>query len=110
MVNNHSYTLDRVFSALSDPTRRAILDRLKQGSCTAGELAKPFAISLPAISKHLRVLEHAGLISRTREGRTQLCAFDIHTLREAARWLEHYRHFWDHNLDALEQFLVKKKL
>ena len=109
MVNNHSHTLDSVFSALSDPTRRAILERVRQGTCTAGELAKPFDISLPAISRHLRVLEHAGLISRTREGRTQLCTFDIHTLREAARWLERYRRFWDHNLDALEEYLVKKK-
>jgi DNA-binding transcriptional ArsR family regulator len=97
--------LDATFAALADPTRRAILDRLGQRSCTVTELAKPFPISLPAISKHLRVLERAGLISRRREGRRHMCQLKAEPMRRASEWLERYRAFWEARLDALEAHL-----
>src|SRR4051812_29013244 len=94
-------TLDMVFAALSDRTRRAILERLSTGSATVTELAEPFAMSLPAISKHLHVLENAGLINRSKEGRIHHMSLSAERLREAARWLEHYRRFWNENFDSL---------
>jgi DNA-binding transcriptional ArsR family regulator len=105
MVNQTSLNLDATFAALSDPTRRAILDRLGQHPYTVSQLAEPFPISLPAISKHLRVLERAGLISREREGRTQVCRLRAEPMRRAAEWLERYRAFWEARLDALEAHL-----
>ena len=104
MVTN-SRQLDSVFGALSDATRRAILEELADGERTVGELAEPFEISRPAISKHLRVLERAGLVQRTPEGRISRCTLDAAPLREAADWVEHYRDFWEERLDALSRYL-----
>ena len=96
--------LDATFQALSDPTRRAILARLSEGDATVGELAAPFDISRPAISKHLRVLEGAGLVDRMREGRTSRCALDARPMREAADWVATYREFWEARLAALASY------
>ena len=96
-----SSRLDATFHALADPTRRAILARLADGKATVGELAAPFDISRPAVSKHLRVLERAGLVDRTREGRTTRCALDARPMSEAADWVETYRAFWEVQLGAL---------
>ena len=96
--------LDSVFSALADPTRRAILARLASGETTVMDLAAPFAMSQPAISKHLKVLEHAGLVSRRREAQKRPCRLEGRPLAEASGWLETYREFWEKsylNLDAL---------
>jgi len=101
--------LDSIFGALSDATRRAILEELASGERTVGELAKPFEISRPAISKHLRVLEKAGLVQRTPEGRISRCALDARPLREAADWVGHYRAFWEGRLDALARYLETPK-
>jgi DNA-binding transcriptional ArsR family regulator len=108
MVTNSRH-LDSVFGALSDATRRAILAELAHGERTVGELAEPFEISRPAISKHLRVLERAGLVQRTPEGRISRCALDAAPLREAADWVEHYRDFWEERLDALARYLETPK-
>jgi DNA-binding transcriptional ArsR family regulator len=97
--------LSVVFAALADPTRRAILARLAEGEATVNRLAEPFDLSLPAISKHLKVLERAGLISRGREAQWRPCRLEASSLRPAADWVEHYRHFWDVNLDRLEAHL-----
>ncbi|MDH3739727.1 MAG: metalloregulator ArsR/SmtB family transcription factor [Alphaproteobacteria bacterium] len=103
MVNYSS--LDRTFAALADPTRRAILSRLALGEANVGELAEPFSISLPAISKHLRVLEDAGLLVRRKEGRTHHCQLRADPLGDAADWIEEARRFWGDRLDALAEFL-----
>ena len=97
--------LDRTFAALSDPTRRAILTRLAEGEATVNEVAAPFAISLPAISKHLKVLEHAGLITRARNAQWRPCRLKAAPLEDAADWLEHYRRFWEGSLDRLNDHL-----
>ena len=97
--------LDATFSALADPTRRAILARLARGEATVGELAQPFAMTLPAVSKHLKVLERAGLISRGRSAQWRPCRLDPGPLRDAAGWLEHYRRFWDESFDRLDEYL-----
>lgn len=106
---NHMVTndrqLDSVFGALSDSTRRAILEILADGDRTVGELARPFEISRPAISKHLRVLERTGLVRRTPEGRISRCALDAEPLRDAADWVDRYRDFWEGRLDALSRYL-----
>lgn len=99
--------LSATFSALSDPTRRAILARLASGETTVGELAQPFAMSLPAISKHLKVLEKAGLIARGREAQWRPCRLEGAPLKDAAEWLEHYRRFWEQSFDRLENYLVE---
>ena len=105
--------LDSVFSALADPTRRAILARLASGETTVMDLAAPFAMSQPAISKHLKVLEHAGLVSRRREAQKRPCRLEGRPLAEASGWLETYREFWEKsylNLDALlDEMKVDKK-
>jgi DNA-binding transcriptional ArsR family regulator len=98
--------LDRTFAALADPTRRAILARLACGQASVGELAAPFDMSLPAVSKHLKVLEQAGLIERRREGRNQFCRVNGAPLRDADEWLARYRAFWEDRLDSLERFLA----
>ncbi len=101
-------TTDRLsitFSALADPTRRAILTRLSGGEATVGELAEPFAMSLPAISKHLRVLEHAGLIARGREAQWRPCRLEAEPLREVADWVERYRRHWEESFDRLDEYL-----
>jgi DNA-binding transcriptional ArsR family regulator len=108
MVTNHPQ-LDRVFGALADSTRRQILARLSEGDTTVGELARPFSISRPAISKHLRVLERAGLVRRTRDGRISRCGLDAAPLKDAADWVEHYREFWKGHLDALSKYLERKE-
>ena len=97
--------LDQVFFALSDPTRRAIVDRLTSGPSTVGELAKPFAISAPAVTKHLKVLERSGLVSRRVEGRRHHCTLEPSALAAAQGWLEFYREFWEKRLDDLEELL-----
>ena len=100
-----SEQLDATFSALADPTRRAILDRLASGETTVTDLAGPFDMSLPAISKHLKVLERAGLIARGRDAQRRPCRLDPAPLKEVAQWLEHYRQFWEQSFDRLEGFL-----
>jgi DNA-binding transcriptional ArsR family regulator len=97
--------LDRTFAALSDPTRRAILARLADGEATVTEVAAPFAVSLPAISKHLKVLEHAGLITRGRDAQWRPCRLKAAPLEDAADWLERYRQFWEGSLDRLDEHL-----
>lgn len=97
--------LDMTFSAISDPTRRDILSRLAQGEASITELASPYAMSLPAISKHIRVLEGAGLVTRTKRGRVNFCRLNAKPMREASKWLLFYQRFWDTKLDALEDFL-----
>jgi DNA-binding transcriptional ArsR family regulator len=104
-MNNDARQLDRLFSALSDPTRRAILARLAKGEATVGELASPFTMSLPAISKHLRVLERAGLLERTVEGRVHRCRLQPLPLKDAVDWLAEYRQYWEGQLDALARYL-----
>lgn len=101
--------LSTTLSALADPTRRAILARLSRGETSVTELAEPFAMSLPAISKHLKVLERAGLITRGREAQWRPCRLDPGPLREVADWLEHYRSFWDQSLNRLEDYLRDMK-
>jgi DNA-binding transcriptional ArsR family regulator len=98
--------LSLVFSALADPTRRAILSRLAAGSASVTELAAPFAMSLPAVSKHLKVLERAGLIARGREAQWRPCRLEAAPLREAASWLDAYRRLWDEQLDRLDAYLT----
>ena len=97
--------LNITFAALADPTRRAILARLASGEASVTELAEPFEMSLPAISKHLKVLEHAGLIARGREAQWRPCRIQGGPLKDAADWLEHYRRFWDESFDRLEDYL-----
>jgi DNA-binding transcriptional ArsR family regulator len=97
--------LNITFAALADPTRRAILARLASGEASVTELAEPFEMSLPAISKHLKVLERAGLIARGREAQWRPCRLAAGPLKDAADWLEHYRRFWDESFDRLDDFL-----
>jgi len=97
--------LSTTYAALADPTRRAILARLAAGEATVGELAEPFAMSLPAVSKHLKVLERAGLIARRSKAQWRPCRLEARPLKDAAQWLEHYRHFWDDSFDRLDAYL-----
>jgi DNA-binding transcriptional ArsR family regulator len=97
--------LSTVFAALADPTRRAILARLAAGETSVGELAKPFKISAPAVTKHLKVLERAGLITRGREAQWRPCRLEATPLSEVADWVEHYRRFWEQSLDRLDDYL-----
>src|SRR5262249_23622346 len=99
--------LSMTLSALADPTRRAILARLSRGDASVKELAEPFAMSLPAVSKHLKVLERAGLISRGREAQWRPCRLEAEPLHDLADWLENYRRFWDESLDRLDAYLKK---
>jgi DNA-binding transcriptional ArsR family regulator len=103
--------LSTTFAALADPTRRAILARLRSGEATVLELAEPFDMSLPAISKHLKVLERAGLISRGRDAQRRPCRIEASRLKEATDWLERYRRFWEESFDRLDSYLhtLKKK-
>ena len=100
-------TLSTTFGALSDPTRRAILARLSLGEASVTELAEPFAMSLPAVSKHLKVLERAGLISRGREAQWRPCRLEAAPLREVAEWVERYRRNWEYSLNKLDQYLAE---
>jgi len=97
--------LSTTLAALSDPTRRAILSRLAGGEATVTELAAPFAMSMPAVSRHLRVLEHAGLITRGREAQWRPCRIAAAPLKEVADWLAHYQRFWTESLDRLDEYL-----
>lgn len=97
--------LSTTFAALADPTRRAILAKLASGQCSVTELAEPFDMSMPAISKHLKVLEKAGLIARGREAQWRPCRLDAAPLKEVADWVEYYRRFWDESLDRLDAYL-----
>lgn len=99
--------LSTVFSALADPTRRAILARLATGEITVNELAEPFAMSLPAISKHLKVLEKAGLIARGRQAQWRPARLEAGPLKEIHDWIEHYRRFWEQSFDRLDDYLKK---
>src|SRR5579862_6401774 len=99
--------LDATFAALADPTRRAILARLARGETTVQQLAEPFAMSLPAISKHLKVLEHAGLITRSREAQWRPCRIDPRALKDVDDWLQNYRRFFEESLDRLDAYLKK---
>jgi DNA-binding transcriptional ArsR family regulator len=99
------HDLDRTFSALSDPTRRTIISKLAEGETSIIELASPFDMSLPAVTKHIRVLEKAGLLSRKKQGRVQYCRLNAAPMREAAKWLAFYQKFWDDKLDSLANFL-----
>src|SRR3954466_1022667 len=98
-------SLSLTFAALADPTRRAILPRLRRGSATVKELSAPFAMSGPAISKHLRVLERAGLITRGRDAQWRPCRLDATPLKEVAEWAEDYRRFWDESYERLDTYL-----
>jgi DNA-binding transcriptional ArsR family regulator len=100
-------SLDSTFAALSDPTRRAILARLALGTTSVTELAKPFAMSLPAVSKHLKVLERAGLIARGREAQWRPCRIEPRALKDIDDWLAHYRRFFDESFDRLDAYLQK---
>jgi DNA-binding transcriptional ArsR family regulator len=101
MIDHLSFT----FAALADPTRRAILARLGNGEASVTELAAPFDMSLPAISKHLKVLERAGLIARSKEAQYRPCHLNPKPLKEAADWIEHYRQFWEQSFDRLDEYL-----
>jgi DNA-binding transcriptional ArsR family regulator len=98
-------SLSRTFGALADPTRRAILSRLASGSATVGELAAPFDMSLAAVSKHLKVLEAAGLVARSRNAQYRPRTLDAQPLAQASGWIEDYRKFWTHSFDALDDYL-----
>ena len=97
--------LSLTFAALADPTRRAILARLAQGEATVNELAAPFNLSLPGVSKHLKVLQHAGLISQGRRAQWRPCRLEPTRLKEAAEWIDTYRHIWDERFDRLDEYL-----
>jgi DNA-binding transcriptional ArsR family regulator len=101
--------LSTIFAALADPTRRAILARLADGEATVTELAEPFAISLPAVSRHLKVLEHAGLISRSRSAQWRSSRLEAGPLREATAWMEPYRRFWDDSFNRLDAHVKRRK-
>jgi len=101
----HSDSLDKTFSALSDPTRRAILAQLAQGEAQVNDIAAPFGMSLPAISKHLKVLENANLISRHKQGRFRRCQLNAGPLESASDWIAYYQKFWDAQLDSLAKYL-----
>jgi len=102
---NYSTALDSTFAALSDATRRGILARLASGEASVSELAAPYEMSLPAVSKHLRVLESAGLVARRKDGRVQRCQLTATPMKNAADWIEHYRRFWEAQFDSLARFL-----
>ena len=99
--------LSAIFAALADPTRRAILARLAQGEASVKQLAEPFAISPPAVTKHLKVLQRAGLITQGRQAQWRPCRLDAAPLKDVADWLEDYRHFWDERFDRLDDYLIE---
>jgi DNA-binding transcriptional ArsR family regulator len=101
--------LSSTFSALADPTRRAILARLASGEVSVTKLAEPFEMSMPAISKHLKVLERAGLIARGREAQWRPCRLEAGPLKDVSNWVEHYRRFWEESFDRLDEYLVELK-
>jgi DNA-binding transcriptional ArsR family regulator len=109
MVKYSPAQLDLAFGALAHPIRRGILARLSTGDATVAQLAEPFKVSAPAISKHMRILEEAGLLSRRKEGRVHHCRFEAERMLEMERWIEDHRIFWTDRLDALEKYLKENK-
>jgi DNA-binding transcriptional ArsR family regulator len=109
MVKYQSASLDATFAALSDPTRRSILARLARGESRVTDLAGPYDMSLPAISKHLRVLEDAGLLKRERDGRVHRCQLNARPMKQAAHWIARYERFWEGQFDSLAKFLNETK-
>jgi DNA-binding transcriptional ArsR family regulator len=109
VIEYRNPTLDRTFAALAHPTRRAIVRQLSNGPLTVSEVAAPHPASLAAVSKHLDVLEEAGLLRRTREGRLQRCALESAPLAETARWVEQYRGFWEKQLGSLSRYLAARR-
>ena len=105
MVKCSSRLLDRTFAALADPTRRRILEQLTRGNRCVTDLAKPYAMSLPAVSKHLRVLENAGLVRRRRRGRVHQLQLEAAPMQQAQAWIEEYRKFWEASFDRLDEYL-----
>lgn len=105
MIGNTDNQLDITFSALANSTRRAILARLAEGEATVNELAEPFNMSLPAISKHIKVLEHAGLITQGKKAQYRPCAIDVKPLKEISNWTEQYRHIWEARFDQLDNYI-----
>jgi DNA-binding transcriptional ArsR family regulator len=105
MVKCSPRLLNRTFAALADPTRRRILEHLAQGDRCVTDLARPYAMSLPAVSKHLRVLENAGLIRRRRRGRVHSLKLEAAPMKQACQWIEEYRRFWEGSLDRLDEYL-----
>jgi DNA-binding transcriptional ArsR family regulator len=105
MIGSNPALLSAVFAALADPSRRAILEQLSDGEATVGELAAPHKMSLPAVSKHLKVLEAAGLLGRRRDGRRHIINLDGAPLEEARQWIDHYRRFWEGSFDRLADYL-----
>jgi len=105
MVKHSTETLDFTFAALADPTRRAILERLSFGDSSVTELAAPFDVSLPAISKQLRVLERAGLLTQEKDGRVRRCRLEARPMKEAVEWIAQYQKFWEDKLESLANFL-----
>jgi DNA-binding transcriptional ArsR family regulator len=106
-VVKYSDHLDSTFSALADPTRRAILATLSAGQASVTELAQPYRMSLPAVMKHLRVLEEAGLVSQEKTGRIRRCRLAVQPLKQVSEWLSYYRNFWENQLSALEQYFTQ---
>ena len=104
---NSSVTLDEIFGALADPTRRAVVERLGRGPATVGELAGPFPMTLPSVMKHLKVLEESGLVMTKKTGRTRVCTLDRRRLRRLQTWLEHQRIVWTERTDRLEAFVTE---
>lgn len=109
MVNYSTVVLDKTFGALADPTRRAMIQRLARGEYSVTELAQPFDMSLPAISKHVRILEEAGILVRRKTGRTYHCRLQPQPLEEATQWVEQHRMFWEKQLGSLAAFLAETK-
>ena len=109
MVKYQSASLNATFAALSDPTRRSILARLARGESCVTELAEPHDMSLPAISKHLRVLEDAGLLKREKDGRVHRCQLNARPMRQASKWIAQYQRFWEGQFDSLEKYLNETK-
>jgi DNA-binding transcriptional ArsR family regulator len=105
MVNYNQHRLDLAFGALAHPIRRGIIARLSTGEATIAQLAKPFKVSAPAISRHMKILEDAGLLSRTKIGRAHHCRLERRRMKEAQNWIEEHRKFWNGKLDALELYL-----
>jgi len=110
VLNNYSQHLDRVFQALSDSTRRGILQQIREQDLAVNDIAAQFSISLPAVSKHLGVLERAGLVRRIKHGRQRICHAEPRMLDDALAWLEFYQQFWDHRLDTLKQVVEQQHL
>ena len=104
-----SQALDRTFSALSDPRRREILERLSAGPASISELARPFGISLPGVMKHVRILEEANLVSTEKNGRSRQCHLGPERMDDVTQWIERYRSQWEHRLDRLEEIIERRK-